>query len=41
MLLMAIGGETRQGFAMILHGEGSTPTSFTSTWTPEGLCPKE
>ena len=41
MLLMAIGHETRQGFAMILHGEGSPPTMLTSAWTPKGLCPKD
>ena len=40
MLLMAIGQETRQGFALILHGEGSPPTTLTSDWTPKGLCPK-
>jgi quercetin dioxygenase-like cupin family protein len=40
MLLMAIGEETRQGFALILHGEGSPPTTLTSAWTPKGLCPK-
>ena len=32
---------TRQGFAMILHGEGSPPTTLTSAWTPRGLCPKD
>lgn len=41
MLLMAIGQETRQGFALILHGDGSPPTTLTSTWTPKGLCPKQ
>jgi quercetin dioxygenase-like cupin family protein len=41
MLLMAIGQETRQGFALILHGEGSPPTTLTSAWTPRGLCPRE
>jgi hypothetical protein len=40
MLLMAIGQETRQGFAMILHGSGSPPTTLTPSWTPKGLCPK-
>lgn len=40
MLLMAIGQETRQGFALILHSEGSPPTTLTSAWTPKGLCPK-
>jgi quercetin dioxygenase-like cupin family protein len=41
MLLTAIGHEARQGFALILHGEGSPPTTLTSAWTPKGLCPKE
>jgi quercetin dioxygenase-like cupin family protein len=41
MLLMAIGQETRRGFALILHGEGSPPTTLTSAWTPKGLCPKD
>jgi quercetin dioxygenase-like cupin family protein len=40
MLLMAIGQETRQGFALILHSEGSPPTTLTSAWAPKGLCPK-
>jgi quercetin dioxygenase-like cupin family protein len=40
MLLTAIGQKTRQGFALILHGKGSAPTTLTSTWTPKGLCPK-
>ena len=40
MLLMAIGSETRQGFALILHQDGSPPTTLTSDWTPKGLCPK-
>jgi quercetin dioxygenase-like cupin family protein len=40
MLLMAIGQETRQGFALILHGDGSPPTTLTSAWTPKGLCLK-
>ena len=39
MLLMAIGQETRQGFALILHSGGSPPTTLTSDWTPEGRCP--
>ncbi len=39
MLLMAIGGETRQGFAMILHDPAAPPTTLTSDWTPKGLCP--
>uniref|UniRef100_B0T858 Cupin type-2 domain-containing protein n=1 Tax=Caulobacter sp. (strain K31) TaxID=366602 RepID=B0T858_CAUSK len=41
MLLMAIGQETRQGFALILDGEGGPPTTLTSAWTPKGLCPKD
>lgn len=41
MLLKAIGGETRQGFALILHDPASPPTTLTSTWTPAGLCPPE
>jgi quercetin dioxygenase-like cupin family protein len=41
MLLMAIGQETRQGFALILHGDGSPPTTLTSAWAPKGLCPKD
>jgi hypothetical protein len=40
MLLAAIGSETRQGFAMILHEDGSPPTTLTSDWSPKGLCPK-
>jgi quercetin dioxygenase-like cupin family protein len=40
MLLMAIGEETRRGFALILHGEGHPPTTLTSSWAPKGLCPK-
>lgn len=40
MLLMAVGRETRQGFALILHSQGSPPTTLTSDWTPKGLCPK-
>lgn len=39
MLLMAIGAETRQGFAMILHNPTAPPTTLTSDWTPKGLCP--
>jgi quercetin dioxygenase-like cupin family protein len=41
MLLMSIGGETRQGFALIVHGEGTPPTTLTSAWTPQGICPAE
>jgi hypothetical protein len=41
MLLMAIGEEVRQGVALILHQEGSVPTTLTSTWAPEGLCSTE
>jgi quercetin dioxygenase-like cupin family protein len=40
MLLMAIGQEMRQGFALILHEEGAPPTTLASDWTPKGLCPK-
>ncbi|HEX7945330.1 MAG TPA: hypothetical protein VF495_11725, partial [Phenylobacterium sp.] len=39
MLLMAVGGETRQGFALILHGRDAPPTTLTGDWTPKGLCP--
>ncbi|GAA0535804.1 quercetin dioxygenase-like cupin family protein [Rhizomicrobium palustre] len=41
MLLMAIGKETRQGFALILHNATHPPTTLTTAWTPKGLCPKE
>jgi quercetin dioxygenase-like cupin family protein len=41
MLLAAIGKETRQGFALILHQQGAPPTTLTSAWTPKGLCPKD
>jgi quercetin dioxygenase-like cupin family protein len=40
MLLMAIGQEPRQGFALILHEQGAPPTTLTSDWTPKGACPK-
>lgn len=40
MLLKAIGHETRQGFALILHAEGAPPTTLTTAWTPKGLCPE-
>lgn len=40
MLLMAIGADERRGFALILHREGSPPTTLTSEWTPTGLCSK-
>lgn len=39
MLLMAIGSETRQGFALVLHQTGQPPTTLTSDWQPKGLCP--
>jgi len=39
MLLMAIGSETRQGFALILHQRDAPPTTLTADWTPKGLCP--
>jgi quercetin dioxygenase-like cupin family protein len=41
MLLVAIGSQPRQGFALILHSEGSPPTTLVSDWTPKGLCPTE
>ncbi|MDY0747764.1 hypothetical protein SNE35_24890 [Paucibacter sp. R3-3] len=41
MLLMAIGSQPRQGFALILHSEGSPPTTLVSDWSPKGLCPTE
>lgn len=41
MLLAAIGKETRQGFALILHQQGAPPTTLTADWTPKGLCPKD
>ena len=41
MLLMAIGRQPRQGFALILHSEGSPPTTLVSDWSPKGLCPAE
>lgn len=40
MLLMAIGQDVRQGFALILHDNRAPPTTLTSDWTPKGLCPK-
>ncbi|CAN5510770.1 hypothetical protein BH10PSE4_BH10PSE4_31360 [soil metagenome] len=40
MLLVAVGPETRQGFALILHDKGSPPTTLTSDWKPKGLCPQ-
>lgn len=39
MLLMAIGADARQGFALILHEPGAPPTTLTADWTPKGLCP--
>ncbi|CAN5389184.1 hypothetical protein BH10PSE17_BH10PSE17_09110 [soil metagenome] len=39
MLLKAIGNETRQGFALILHTAHLPPTTLTSEWTPKGECP--
>jgi quercetin dioxygenase-like cupin family protein len=41
MLLAAIGAEKRQGFALILHGKDSPPTTLTSSWMPAGRCPKD
>jgi len=40
MLLMAVGTEVRQGFALILHRKGHPPTTLTSDWLPKGLCTK-
>jgi hypothetical protein len=39
MLLMAIGSDTRQGFALILHDREAPPTTLTSEWMPKGACP--
>lgn len=41
MLLMAIGRTTRKGFALILHVEGTAPTTLTPDWSPKDLCPKD
>ncbi|TFW16688.1 hypothetical protein [Duganella callida] len=41
MLLMAIGPEPRQGFALILHDKAMPPTTLVRNWSPQGLCQKE
>jgi quercetin dioxygenase-like cupin family protein len=41
MLLMAIGKEPRQGFALILHDHDRPPTTLTQEWQPKGLCARE
>jgi quercetin dioxygenase-like cupin family protein len=38
MLLMAMGPETRKGFALILHDSSQPPTTLVHDWTPKGLC---
>ena len=38
MLLMATGTELRRGFALILHGKASAPTTLVHDWMPKGLC---
>lgn len=38
MLLMAVGSETRRGFALILHRPDAPPTTMVQDWTPKGLC---
>ncbi|WP_404334948.1 hypothetical protein AB2M62_14810 [Sphingomonas sp. MMS12-HWE2-04] len=38
MLLMAIGKETRSGFALILHDAQQPPTTLVHDWHPQGLC---
>lgn len=38
MLLMALGPEPRQGFALILHASTLPPTTLIHNWTPKGLC---
>ncbi len=40
MLLVAIGDQTRHGFALILHDGARPPTTLVHDWTPKGLCPK-
>jgi quercetin dioxygenase-like cupin family protein len=39
MLLMAIGDQTRHGFALILHDGTQPPTTLVHDWAPKGLCP--
>lgn len=41
MLLMAIGGVPRQGFALILHDANQPPTTLTQSWHPAGLCARQ
>jgi hypothetical protein len=38
MLLMAIGGVPRQGFALILHDALQPATTLSQAWQPKGLC---
>jgi quercetin dioxygenase-like cupin family protein len=38
MLLMAVGPEPRQGFALILHNREHAPTTLVNDWTPKNLC---
>lgn len=38
MLLMAVGAETRRGFALILHDASKPPTTLIHDWQPQGLC---
>lgn len=38
MLLMALGTETRRGFALILHDPARPPTTLIHDWKPKGLC---
>ena len=38
MLLMAIGTDTRRGFALILHDGALPPTTLVHDWTPPGGC---
>jgi quercetin dioxygenase-like cupin family protein len=38
MLLMAVGTETREAFALILHDSSRPPTTMVQDWSPKGLC---
>jgi hypothetical protein len=38
MLLMALGHQPRQGFALILHDAARPPTTLVHDWAPRGLC---
>jgi quercetin dioxygenase-like cupin family protein len=38
MLLMAIGTQRRQGFALILHDSSQPATTMVQDWMPKGLC---